>query len=493
MSVRDLLAVQGEARAADSKTVRLHAFDVPPDTDALALHFEFAPRQSTDRSLNDPLVDQAVAEHLRTSCTRNRQARAEALRSTVEGFRRAIPNLLNVVLVDPRGDWRGRWDQNPSSREEELVLGREEASHGFLPGNLAPGRWVAAVEVHGVFGAPVHYELRVRTDAGIGRARKPTPGRTSTIVAAGGWLVGEMHSHTRHSDGRYELEELVAAAQRLGMDFLCLTDHNTTSGLRERAGMRIPVVAGCEWTTFHGHHPVYGPQTIVPWHVEGQVRRIEDVSGAIRDAGGLASLAHPFRIGDPLCTGCRMRGDLDLSCLDMMEVWYRRWDASETDNEAAYSLWNEAWRRGLRITAVGARDWHGKDHELPLPGPVPLTAVRASARTEEAILDALRRGEVMVTGGPMADVRLVGRRESAGIGGTLREEAGATMVVSVERAEKGAELRILHNGECIRTVASDRDAAFEFEAAEPGWYRAEIWKEGLPRLLTNHVVRERSR
>ena len=47
----ELLKAQGRLSAGDSKTVRVHAFDVPPGVTALALRFEYSPRKATDRRL----------------------------------------------------------------------------------------------------------------------------------------------------------------------------------------------------------------------------------------------------------------------------------------------------------------------------------------------------------------------------------------------------------------------------------------------------------
>ena len=82
--------------------------------------------------------------------------------------------------------------------------------------------------------------------------------------------MGELHSHSIHSDGAHAVEELLGRADALGIDFLALTDHNTTSGLSEVIDPPVTVVKGCEITTFHGHHPVYGIDDPPAWHEAGQ-------------------------------------------------------------------------------------------------------------------------------------------------------------------------------------------------------------------------------
>ena len=63
-----------------------------------------------------------------------------------------------------------------------------------------------------------------------------------------GWYRGDLHVHTVHSDGQYEVSQLVAAAHASGLDFIVSTDHNTCSANRawpaHRADARV-VIAGC--------------------------------------------------------------------------------------------------------------------------------------------------------------------------------------------------------------------------------------------------------
>ena len=42
----------------------------------------------------------------------------------------------------------------------------------------------------------------------------------------GKWYAGVVHSHTTRSDGAYNPDELVKKAEKTGLDFIILTDHN---------------------------------------------------------------------------------------------------------------------------------------------------------------------------------------------------------------------------------------------------------------------------
>jgi len=493
-----LFEVQGSARPSDSKSVQLHRFSVPAGVEALAFRFEFEPRQSTVEEANRALVEAALEKHNRTRTEKPVGAALETQRDSLglPSLYRKLANLVNAVLIDPAGRWRGRWDRNPASESEALYLSAVAASKGFLPGELTPGVWTVAVELHGIFHQNVSYRARVESreplsPAEVAALKVPPRPKGPARRSGPGWYFGELHSHTVHSDGRHELAELTQRAADAGVDFLCLTDHNTTSGLLEDEGLPVTLVPGCELTTFNGHHPVYGLSEVVPWHIEGEVQSLPQMAPKIRAQGGVISVAHPFRIGDPICTGCRMPEDLDPASFDMLEVWYRRWDAPEVDNPAAYALWNRYWSEGRRITAVAARDWHGPSQEGPFPGPMAFTGVWAEDNTAEAILQGFKRGAVIMSGGPVATL-VVERSDgkTARVGQSLKASGSLSLSLTMEKLERPGELRLFRNGERVRTEAVSGNGRWVFQdvVTGPGWYRAEVWEGNVPRVLTNHIL-----
>jgi hypothetical protein len=106
----------------------------------------------------------------------------------------------------------------------------------------------------------------------------------------------EVHAHTLASDGMVSAEDLVGAAAAIGVNVVCVTDHDTMTDLGRATELGAPlgvdVVRGEEVTTTFppGIH-------IVGLFLEHQVRMhmsVEDTVHAIHDAGGLAVIAHPF-------------------------------------------------------------------------------------------------------------------------------------------------------------------------------------------------------
>lgn len=90
-------------------------------------------------------------------------------------------------------------------------------------------------------------------------------------------MTGDLHCHTTLSDGSLGIEEVIAQAKRMGLDFLAITDHDTLSSssraqiLGERYGVRvIPAVELSAWDKKRDqkvHILCYAPQK--PDRLEG--------------------------------------------------------------------------------------------------------------------------------------------------------------------------------------------------------------------------------
>ena len=90
-------------------------------------------------------------------------------------------------------------------------------------------------------------------------------------------MTGDLHCHTKLSDGSLGIEDIIVQAKRTGIDFISITDHDTLSSisratvLGERYGVRIlPGVELSAWDKERGrkvHILCYAPQK--PDRLEG--------------------------------------------------------------------------------------------------------------------------------------------------------------------------------------------------------------------------------
>ncbi len=77
-------------------------------------------------------------------------------------------------------------------------------------------------EIYKLFGMP-YIEPELREDRG--ELQAALKGRLPRLVTIGD-LRGDLHSHTKTTDGRYTVEEMAEAAKALGYEYLAITDHS---------------------------------------------------------------------------------------------------------------------------------------------------------------------------------------------------------------------------------------------------------------------------
>lgn len=106
----------------------------------------------------------------------------------------------------------------------------------------------------------------------------------------------DLHAHSNASiDGRSSLADLAAAAARAGLDALAVTDHDLCTPVPQRLN-GVLLIPGCEISTQAGHITGLFLDRPVDPAVLGHVPPPEAAVAAIRAAGGLAVLAHPYQL-----------------------------------------------------------------------------------------------------------------------------------------------------------------------------------------------------
>ncbi len=113
-----------------------------------------------------------------------------------------------------------------------------------------------------------------------------------TAAPADDRLRGVFHVHSDSShDGRTPASEQLAAAERLGLDFVIFTEHNTqpVHGSPSAEPLAVP---GTEWSTTYGHL-IYLGYGEPPPESESRARRQIGLVDSLRARGALTILAHP--------------------------------------------------------------------------------------------------------------------------------------------------------------------------------------------------------
>lgn len=104
----------------------------------------------------------------------------------------------------------------------------------------------------------------------------------------------DLHIHTSASpDGRSSLADIARAARAAGLDAAAITDHDLCTPVPETLE-GVLLIPGCEVSTRAGHITGLFLERPLPLAELGRLPAPEDAVAAIRAAGGLAVLAHPY-------------------------------------------------------------------------------------------------------------------------------------------------------------------------------------------------------
>jgi hypothetical protein len=330
--------------------------------------------------------------------------------------------------------WRG-WSGGARSR---FVITKDDATPGYLPGELDPGPWGVVLGLHHVPAEGLEVTLTITLDGPAVIEAEPTAPMPSQIARGSAralpalpgltWLAGDLHAHTLHSDGSLSIRQLAARAAAAGLDVLAVTDHNTTSHHRHlpAAGAEygIHLLPGQEVTTSRGHANVYGD---IGWI---DFRKQPDIWFATVEArGGVASVNHP------LDADCAWQHPLAAkpTCLEIM---HSSWLVDRTWT-GPWALW---WNWGLEVTPIGGSDFHTPDQSQELG--VPTTWLAVEEVSNEGILDALRACRTALATGPRAPVLLRLGDDLLAIdagGTTLIDRDGRSRIVHGDRARFAAD------------------------------------------------------
>lgn len=327
---------------------------------------------------------------------------------------------------------------------------------------------------------------------------------------------GNLHLHTRYSDGAGLHNDLALAAIEAGLDFLVVTDHNVyihgLDGYRTQGADRVLVLVGEEVhdqarNPQKNHLLVYETQKEMAIHASDPQVLLDEVEAA----GGLAFLAHPVDPAAPLF------GQPDLSWVDWnvhgytgIELWNFMSEFKSYLNaipravyyalqpeRIAHSPYPEALRRwdqllnqGRKVVAIGGSDAHATRERL---GPIsreifpyrfhfhsvnthilseePLTGQVNKDR--DVIFSALRKGHCFIGNDLPACTKgfrfaAYGDEGQGIMGDSIHSRFGVTLQA---KTPLPAMIRLIHNGQEIH--AWERAEAAVFTVQDRGAYRIE--------------------
>ena len=320
-------------------------------------------------------------------------------------------------------------------------------------------------------------------------------------LANGVWLKGDWHLHSRHSHDSTNnpVEKIIGFAERLGFDYLVVTDHDVhVSG--DVAGHtwadpayrsdKLLLFYGAELTAPRGHVNIlscepYDHQTVFDHRND----RDWNLLALKRELGIHWSANHP---------NTRNHYGFSFDLADSIEIWNTSvW----SKNTANVRIWDDMLLSGRMLGARGGSDaHHGVPDRPELTTPytpeatanyvgTPTTWIFAREYAKPAILEALVAGRASVSSSPLNPrVELVADADGDGqmelMMGDNAKADGQSVRFAVRLSGGGVPgasytVRIIKNRAAFATIVTDpqtRTAYFSDTPAadERSYYRVEI-------------------
>ena len=230
----------------------------------------------------------------------------------------------------------------------------------------------------------------------------------------GMWLKGDLHVHSIHSKdaSNNSVAKIIAFCKSVGMDYIGITDHDNhvngdvahnTWADPEFKSDSVLLLYSAEWTTTRGHGNAFSAKPYDHQRLYDVRDQRDVVVGAVKKELGIhLSANHP--------SGKDHFG-FSYDMVESIEVWN---SAIWSKNANAIMIWDDMLSSGRKLTGRGGSDSHHGTPDSPDKATknsyqakanyvgTPTTWVFATARTSQAVIDALTNGRVSVSANPYA-------------------------------------------------------------------------------------------
>lgn len=424
----------GSLTKTDSKTYHPYTFEVPEGTTNIHLEFPYAPHYGTGRIHR---------------------------------------NQINVSIDGPDGV-RGQWNFMKPCDINGIL-----SSPGMRTSPIEPGTWTATVEAHRILPPdPVNYELIV-TLSNEPLTLTPSPYHDVRKIASTepGWYRGDLHGHTIHSDGSWDIPEFTRFMRDRGLDFVSLSDHNTVTGLpqhRNQTEDGFLALGGMELSTLNGHMLALGGNDFYEWRLEIEPGMdINRIMQQVIDRDELLIIAHPMSPDEPFCSGCLWQfEDARPGVALGVEIWNGFWSEFNEEALQQYYVWLNL---GNRLVATSGSDIHER-FDLATAGRSGFNVVYAEQLSEEAVLKAVRQGHSYVSAGPELLLTAESASGASAMSGDLLEAETVTLKVTWRESHEGDVLRLIVDGQVRESapVESAGEKSWSFGENELKWATVEL-------------------
>jgi hypothetical protein len=366
-------------------------------------------------------------------------------------------SIIDLGLIAPDGRQVGA----SGSNKTEIYISETYATPGYKACALVPGEWQIIIGAYKIAAAGVEVTYEITFTKKSRRLFK-----------------GDLHIHTCASDGIFTAEELMERAQKLGLDFIAITDHNQMISADELPKVRgFNVIQGMEYTHFLGHSNFLGVDK--PYEVPFIANTFDEVSARFHSAderGALIVINHPFQ--EP----CEFKFDMMELPFHCLEIWN---GPMRESNLKAIGLWQRLLTEGKRIPISGGSDFHRDDVPFTFMGG-PTTCVYATSNSSRDILTALREGHAFISYAPKGPTIQITAGDAI-MGDQIEWAKEKEFQIDADNLVKGDILQIITATEkkTLLEAQCDGSCHVSYRMQAPGFARIEIARvliAGLPLL-----------
>ena len=367
-------------------------------------------------------------------------------------------NIIDFGLLNEEGELIG-WS---GSNRSQVVVSGQRSSDGFASVPVRRGEWSIL----------------------LGAYKVEEQGTAITYNVTFQWksyrlLKGDTHLHSCGSDGNMTPEELALAAEREGLNFLFVTDHNNYAHNDQlRSTDQVTMIPGVEWTHYKGHMGMLGKKRPFRNFISNSLEKTLEILGEAKENGAFTVINHPF------CPYCGWKWGLEESIFDGVEVW--NGGLEPDSNQKCLNWWDDRLKEGKRIPITGGSDFHKYE-----PGRMPAspcTFVYALSDSADDILDGLKKGHSFLSISPEGPFMETSAGECL-IGDEI--QAGTEIQFTFHNLKKGDILFLVSQDSREEILCESDDLSINIIAGKPGYLRVEIRRNffngqlNLPVLLSN--------
>lgn len=201
------------------------------------------------------------------------------------------------------------------------------------------------------------------------------------------WYKGNLHCHTRESDGLLLPDTLLKRYKSKGYDFVSITDHYSMTDKKKNSTSDFIILNGQE-VTFQNHLSAIGiNHTIVPPQLNNT--SVQSMLDSINAQNSLPIINHPLYFDSVNARGSRkftLKRIFNLKNINHMEIFNGTGRGNRQDE--TFQLWDEVLTAGIKLFGTASDDAHHSDE-------IGTAWIMISAPTlsESNIITALRKGE----------------------------------------------------------------------------------------------------